>query len=103
MKPLDPSADGRDTLGRVTVGNKNGRGNPHTQKVARLRSALLNAVSEEDIEAIIKKLVQDARAGDLYAAREVLVQVLGKPVEYDIIERLEALEGLLDGAVSQRA
>ena len=40
--------------------------------------------------------------GDLYAAREVLLRTLGKPVEYDLIERMEAMEELLEGASAHR-
>ena len=102
IEPTPPSGDGRDAAGRFAKGNPGGTGNPHAQKVAALRSAMLNAVTEDDVEAIIRRLVQDARAGDLYAAREVLLRTLGKPVEYDLIERLETLEGLLYSAAAHR-
>ncbi len=94
MKPLPtaPSGNGRDASGRFAKGNPGGPGNPHAQKVARLRSALLNAVTEEDIRLIVAKLVEQAKAGDLHAAKEVLLRTLGKPVEADLIERMERLE-----------
>ena len=63
-----------------------------TKKIARLRQALLDAVSPQDIEEIALTLVEDAKEGDLGAAKEVLLRVLGKPVEADLIERLEKLE-----------
>ena len=95
MKPTAPSANGRDASGRFTKGNPGGPGNPTAKKVAALRFALYRAVSEEDVDAIIRKLVEQARAGDLQAAREVLLRTLGRPLEADILERLERLEELV--------
>jgi len=50
---MNPSTNGdngdRDERGRFARGNPGGTGNPHAAKVARLRSALLNAVTEQDI------------------------------------------------------
>ena len=92
MEPSAPTGNGRDSSGRFTKGNPGGLGNPHAKRVARLRAALLEAVTEEDIRAIVAKLVEQARAGDLYAAREVLLRTLGRPVEWDLLERLESLE-----------
>ncbi len=37
-------------------------------------------------------LVEDAKEGDLGAAKEVILRTIGKPVESDLIERLEKLE-----------
>ena len=37
----------------------------------------------DNIAAIIRKLARDARAGDIHAAREVLLRTLGRPVEYE--------------------
>jgi hypothetical protein len=54
---------------------------------------LVAAVSEDDMRDIIGKLVEKAKAGDVAAAKVVLERCLGRPIESDIIERLEALEG----------
>jgi hypothetical protein len=89
------SEDSRDENGRFLPGNRGGPGNPHARKVAQLRSALLGTVTEEDIKAIAAKLVAMARGGNLPAIRELLERTLGRPVEADFLERLEALEGLL--------
>ncbi len=78
--------------GRFLVGNPGGPGNPHAARVAKLRSALLRAVTERELRAVVKALVEQARAGNIAAARELLDRVLGKPVEADLLERLEALE-----------
>lgn len=87
------SAD-RDSRGRFTPGNAGGPGNPLGGKVARLRAALIEAVSEDDIRAIAHGLIEQAKDGDIAAAKELLNRTLGKPTEHDLIERLEALEGI---------
>ena len=91
--PTDP--DGRDGKGRFAAGNKLARGNPHARKVAALRSALLNAVTEDDMRAIISKLIEMAKGGDVHAIKELLTRTLGKPQEADLLERLERLEETL--------
>ncbi|MCW5755332.1 MAG: hypothetical protein KIT24_11550 [Phycisphaeraceae bacterium] len=53
---------------------------------------MLEAVTPEDMEAIILRLVALAKEGDIGAIREVLLRTLGRPVEVDILERLDALE-----------
>lgn len=94
--PPDPSADGqRDERGRFTTGNRLGRGNPHAAKVARLRSALLESVSEEDVRAVVEALLREAKAGNVQAVKELLERTLGRPEALDVLERVEALEELL--------
>ena len=85
-------ANGHLPNGQFAPGNPGGRGNPHSAAVARLRSALLRAITEGDIEAIVKALIKKAKEGDVAAAKELLDRTLGKPVEADLIERLEAVE-----------
>lgn len=46
-----------------------------------LRSALLAAVTADDIEAVARALVAQARAGEIPAARELLNRVLGKAAD----------------------
>lgn len=89
-----PSPNGRNSNGRFSPGNSGGPGNPHAKKVGQLRSALIDAVSPADIAAIVGKLVERAKSGDVRAIREVLDRTLGKPVEADLIERLEHLEAI---------
>ena len=86
------SNGGRDDRGRFTQGNEGGPGNPHSLQVSRLRSALLNAVTEDDMREIIEALVAKAKAGSIAAARVLFNRTLGKPLEPDIIARIEALE-----------
>ena len=96
ITPSETEGNGRATNGRFGSGNTCAKGNPFAKKIGQLRAALIRAVSEGDIEAIVRKLVEQARAGDIHAAREVLLRTLGKPQEADLLERLEELEGKLE-------
>jgi len=89
--------------GRFTRGNPGGPGNPHAGQVAKLRAAILRAVDEGDIETIIAKLVEQAREGDLTAAREVLDRTIGKASQSDLLARSEALETIAAGLSEDRA
>jgi hypothetical protein len=44
------------------------------------------------MQAVAKALLKAAKAGEAWAVRELLDRTLGKPVEADLIERLEALK-----------
>ena len=74
---------GHDTNGRFAAGNSLGRGNPHAAQVARLRSAMLSAVTEDDVKAVVGKLVLLAKDGDVSAIKLLLDRVLGKVVAVD--------------------
>lgn len=82
----------RASNGRFAPGNPGGPGNPHAGQVSKLRAAILRAVDEGDVVAIIAKLVSMAREGDLTAAREILDRTVGKAAQSDLLERVEALE-----------
>lgn len=86
MTVAQPSPNGpnRDALGRFAEGNPGGPGNPLAKRVADVKRAFLEAVTVEDIAAIARRLVQDARAGDNVAAKIILERTLGKdanPIE----------------------
>lgn len=53
-------AGNRDAGGRFAKGNSGGPGNPYARRVARLRSLMLEAVSDDDLKAIVAALVQQA-------------------------------------------
>lgn len=91
-KPTRGDVSSRTAGGRFAPGNAGGPGNPYARAIGQLRSALLAAVTPDDIQAIIAGLVEEARAGNVAAAREVLDRCLGRPVEADLLIRLEALE-----------
>jgi hypothetical protein len=70
----------RDANGRFAKGNPGGPGNPFGRLVAKLRLALLESVTPEDIQAIAQTLTQLAKEGDVQAAKLVLAYTIGKPV-----------------------
>jgi hypothetical protein len=80
------------------VGNRGGPGNPHARRVGELRSALLEAVTPADLKAVVRALIKKAKGGDVPAAREVIERTLGKPLEADLLERLDLLERQIDEA-----
>lgn len=71
--------EGRDESGRFAEGNRLARGNPFNRRMAEMRQAMLNAVSPEDLQDVIRQVVVKARLGDLAAAKLVLSYVVGKP------------------------
>lgn len=73
---------GRDAAGRYTRGNPGGPGNPMAAKVAALRKALFAAVRPSDLKAVVKRLVDEAKGGDVQAARVLLDRLLGAPASY---------------------
>lgn len=79
-EPSSNGTNGRDESGRFVEGNVGGPGNPHAKQVARLRTGMLQAVSEDDLRAICAKLVEQAKAGSIPAAKEVLDRCLGRSV-----------------------
>ena len=93
-KPNGRNGD-RDSRGRFAEGNPGGPGNPLAQSVGRLRAAMLTAVTVADMRAVVAKLVEMAKDGNVPAMRELFERTLGKPQEADFIERIEQLEALL--------
>jgi hypothetical protein len=77
--PQPAPADGRDASGRFAKGNPGGPGNPYPRRVAAFRQALLNCVTEEDIVAIAKAVIEEAKSGNIPAAKLIFHYVLGKP------------------------
>jgi hypothetical protein len=71
----------RDKAGRFQKGNPGGPGNLMYREMARRRRALLDAVSAEDIQAVGRRLLADALAGDHVASRLLLEQVVGRAPE----------------------
>ncbi len=74
-------SNGRDGHGRFAQGNPGGPGNPHAAAVGRWRTALAHTVTEDDLRAVIAKLVERAKAGERWAVCELLDRCLGKPVQ----------------------
>ena len=84
---IEPNADnscdlarsGRDHRGRFVKGCRGGPGNPHARRVFEVREAMLACVTEEDIRAVTRRLIESAKAGDVSAAKVLFDRVFGKP------------------------
>ena len=61
----------------------------------KLRAALMDAVTEEDIKDIAAALVAASKMGNVSAIKELLDRLLGKTLEADLIARIESLEAML--------
>ena len=97
---LIPSPNGGNGCGpdgRYLPGNGGGPGNPLGKQVQQIRSALLNAITPEDIKAIVARLIQKAKGGDIAAAKVVFERALGPAEAYDVEIRLAELESQLLG------
>src|SRR5262249_12519511 len=73
-------ANGRDARGRFATGNPGGPGNPFGQRSAAFRTALLQAVTVEDVQAVAAKLVAEAKAGQPWAVKGFFDRCIGKGV-----------------------
>lgn len=90
--PSPIGSNGRASGGRFAKGNSGGPGNPYAAQVGRWRATLAASVTEADIQAVARALVKAAKAGESWAVRELLDRTLGRPVEADLLVRMEALE-----------
>jgi hypothetical protein len=79
MDTPSPNGSNRDRRGRFLPGHKGGPGNPFARCSAAIRTAFLEAVSLQDVRAIVRTLVEKAKAGDLVAAKLVLLWAIGWP------------------------
>jgi hypothetical protein len=77
--PSQASKEGHDSRGRFTRHNKGGPGNPFARQTAALRQAMLDAMTGEDIHAMVRELIQKACDGDVSAIRLALAYGIGKP------------------------
>lgn len=92
-RPSPNGADGgRDAGGRFAAGNPGGPGNPYARRVAALRSALLDAVTADDVREMARALLDQAKAGDAAAARLLLSYTVGPPLDAAHPDRLDADE-----------
>jgi len=98
---LSSNGCGRDTKGRFVKGNVGGPGNPHAKRTNQIRQSLLAAVTPEDIQAIIRKLIERAKGGDVVAARELLQRAIGNAAEGEMVDRLDLLEDAIGFLLQQ--
>jgi hypothetical protein len=71
--------DGRDGLGRFATGNGGGPGRPKRATEAEYLRALSRIVSVEDLRAIARRAVADAKKGSARAREWVSTYLLGDP------------------------
>jgi hypothetical protein len=82
----------RDARGRFVAGNKGGPGNPFGRRTAQLRKAMIAAVNDDDLQAIMAKMVELAKSGDVAAAKLVLAYAVGRPAEAADPDRVDVEE-----------
>jgi hypothetical protein len=82
----------RDARGRFTRGNKGGPGNPFGRQVAHLREVLLRSATDENVERLANMVMEKAFAGDMAAARLLLLYCFGKPKEVAEPDRVDVEE-----------
>ena len=66
-RPLQTAVNGRQARGQFAAGNRFGRGNGISRKVARFRTSMFAAVKAGDVRAIVVKLLEEAKAGESWA------------------------------------
>ena len=91
----------RGSNGRFAKGNPGGPGNPFARRVARQRTLIQEAVTDEDLRAIVRALVERAKGGDIAAIREVLNRVVGKAPESPNPDRLDLDEMKLRADIAE--
>jgi hypothetical protein len=72
---------GRNNVGHFVKGNSVAKGNPQAKRMAELRKAAREAATEEDVQALIRKMGEMGRDGDVPAAKVYLEYTVGKPVQ----------------------
>jgi hypothetical protein len=100
--PSSTASNGRGSGGRFLPGNKLAQGNPFAKRVGELRQTLFDAVCADDLKAVVLKLVENAKNGDMASVKELLSRLLGPPESSDLIERLEQLEATIKELADNR-
>jgi hypothetical protein len=77
--PEKSPPNGRDAKGRFTRDNSDCPGNPVARKKAAVCKALVDAVTEADMQEIATILLLKAKQGDLAAIKLLFSYVIGKP------------------------
>jgi hypothetical protein len=94
-EPLPTGVNGRTARGTFSVGNKVAKGNPNNRRAQKIRNAIIRAISPKDMAEAAKQLLADAKAGDRQAFAELCDRIIGKPVQSDVLDRIEQLEGMM--------
>ena len=91
-EPKTAEQEHRDKFGQFLPENPGGPGNPYARRVAALRKAMQAAVTDDDIQAVTRALIEKAKKGDTAAARLVFQYALGKPQEAPDADRMDLHE-----------
>lgn len=91
----DPAAGKDPTSGKFVRGNRLGRGNAVPRRAATFRAELYRCVTRDDFRAVVGVLVEQAKKGRAWAVKEFMERILGKPIEPDVLLKLEQVEHLL--------
>ncbi|MGA2620062.1 MAG: hypothetical protein ABSF26_20790 [Thermoguttaceae bacterium] len=99
--PAGAITSARDPKGRWQQGNKAGRGNPLAKQVQAIRVALVSAVAPADIQAVVQRLLQQAKDGDVMAAKVLFERTAGPAAALDLDLRLSELEDRVQSLKSE--
>jgi hypothetical protein len=96
--------EGKDPMtGRFLPGNQRAKevgGNPETKRIAELKRVFRECVTEDDVRAVVKSLVEAAKDGDVHAMRLFLDRTLGKqPIAIEGSEEGGPLEVIINHRV----
>lgn len=80
---VNAADNGRNQNGRFAPGNRCGKGNPSLRRAAELRSAMMAAVTDDDVKAVVAKLVELSKAGDTTAIKLLFDRCLGRVTSLD--------------------
>jgi hypothetical protein len=93
--PSQPAVGGRRPNGRFAPGNQLSQGNVIARKAARCRAKLFDAVTLTDFDAVVKRVVKEARNGQHWACKLLFAYLLGDPTAPDLTARLDEIRQAL--------
>lgn len=74
-----PTGNGRDSAGKFVKGNNISRGNPFAREREKFRAYLLQRITNEDLNAGLKALMERVQKNDINAIRLLFEYTFGKP------------------------
>ncbi len=80
-QPSPNGSNGRRADGRFATGNAGGPGNPHARQTADIRRLIREAVTDDDLRAVVRCVVKKAKSGEPWAVKELLDRLAGKPTQ----------------------
>jgi len=71
--------EGRDSSGRFMKGHAHSHGNPFARQLFAMRQKLYAAVTDDDFTAIVTKMVELAKDGNVPATKLLVEHLCGRP------------------------